>query len=800
MADSKAYGFDKDAAQRIVNATRIVEEQFDDRFKTPDDYSIVYAKIVQSFGDGTYEAVQVIYDETTGIWEDASYGIDWAKDSAQTNPLVEASSSSSVAVDTVVIAILGGSTDGSVWTFTAPDGGTSDAPPHPFKVTFVGGDTWTIGADRGEAFRLVKDLIDIYDRDGSLLYTLQKTVAEPLICGANTYIYYKIDRTTAGVWGATPLFSAAWPPVAASTDQDSLYYPIAYTGTSGGVGQLQFSDITVYARPQQPSFAAFRSKTGAIVLDGVVRDGFGTTVTVVGAEIVVGNEAWVKVVSSPDVAPVVTPAIQTGVWPGWQTEVAGVLTRYYLIGYWSAADVWTPRHEGDLFLGTEYQLDIPAAAQAGNAQSYRVIASNDVASVGATKELFFDGHKLDVNVVGGDFESVDDDGELKLGGVTVDIDLNIITGASILGQTLTFTTTDRASETEKGLVQDLADAAGTPIAITIPTPTPSGTLVEGPGIDITEAPADTFTITSLLDDDGTGVVITDGVAGAAHVASLDYAVIWGHLKQGKGIDVTVVGDDATVTSLLSGSNSIDVTLGAVGAAHVVDTIQQMSIVTDANGLKLFADELAPGINRLYSIDKDGDKAWWRFVGHIAETSENSQTIEFISGTTADLWSADVTYQMSITADNFGLKLEGDEEDPADYSYYGTGSTSPGGREFQYLPDIMLEILLDTYSVEWTLTDSSLEADVIVQMSIEIDLNGLKLDGDVLAPGNRYFYGTDGAGDKGFQELESVTNIVGMRLHTGNLLQIQTQVQYIYDPASISAWTTVTGWTITSCSS
>lgn len=777
MAENGLYAFDKDSSKRIVNATRIVEELFDNQFKTPDDYSVVYAKIVQNFGDGTYEAVQVVYDEDTATWEDISYGLEWAADSDQTNPLVEANSSTTVAVDTVVIAILGGSTSGSVWTFIAPDGATSDAPPHPFKVTFVGGDVWEIGADRGEAFRLVRDLITIYDRDASLLYTIEKTVGEQLGCGANQYIYYVINRTAAGTWSATATWSAVWPPVASDTDQDAIYYPIARTATGGGVGQLQFSDISIYTRPLQPSFAAFRHTTGATILAGTVRDGQGVETVVAGATVNIGDEAWVEVVTQVDAIPTVNINVQTGAYPGWQTEVAGVLTRNYLLGKWTL-DVWTPTHEGDLFIGTQYQPDIHADAQAADAQSYRVMASNDVASVGADKSLFFDGRKLDINVLGGEFEDINDSGELKLGGVTADIDLNIITGASILGQVLTLTTTDRTLVTEKGLVQEFSDAAGTPIAITIPTPTPSGTLAEGPGIDITEAPANTFTISSLL----------------------------------------------------QGSTSIDVTLGVAGAAHTVDTIEQLSITTDANGLKLVGDANIGAGSWYYGNSNGGAKGFHDLQAEIVlllsayldcgdgigfdidstglitincqvrpSTNELGQkntpltSVLVDDGGTCDTWiEFSVDHGKSIVNVSNSLELDGDVETPGYYQVYGYDDTDKGWKDLG-------SMFLDTNSTTVTHTGSGVTIDVEVGMSIDIDSNGLHLEGDEDTPGNNHFYGTNGSGTKGWNELTSVTNIVDIQLTAGNILQIKTQQSYVWDPASASAWTNVTGWQVSSCS-
>jgi hypothetical protein len=59
---------------------------------------------------------------------------------------------------------------------------------------------------------------------------------------------------------------------------------------------------------------------------------------------------------------------------------------------------------------------------------------------------------------------------------------------------------------------------------------------------------------------------------------------------------------------------------------------------------------------------------------------------------------------------------------------------------------------DTDTVDLTITGQALSADVKKQMSIISDASGVKLDGDAASPGNSKYYGTDGAGAKGFHNL------------------------------------------------
>lgn len=57
--------------------------------------------------------------------------------------------------------------------------------------------------------------------------------------------------------------------------------------------------------------------------------------------------------------------------------------------------------------------------------------------------------------------------------------------------------------------------------------------------------------------------------------------------------------------------------------------------------------------------------------------------------------------------------------------------------------------------------------VLTQMSIMHDAAGLKLDGDDAAPGNNKYYGTDGAGNKGFYSIPAqVTSIEDAESESG----------------------------------
>jgi len=72
-------------------------------------------------------------------------------------------------------------------------------------------------------------------------------------------------------------------------------------------------------------------------------------------------------------------------------------------------------------------------------------------------------------------------------------------------------------------------------------------------------------------------------------------------------------------------------------------------------------------------------------------------------------------------------------------------------------DAVGTILVDSTTINLTYTDAtpSITADAITQMSITSDASGLKLVNDSATPGNVKYYGTNGAGTKGFHDVPAV---------------------------------------------
>lgn len=68
-------------------------------------------------------------------------------------------------------------------------------------------------------------------------------------------------------------------------------------------------------------------------------------------------------------------------------------------------------------------------------------------------------------------------------------------------------------------------------------------------------------------------------------------------------------------------------------------------------------------------------------------------------------------------------------------------------------------VLDTSTINFSLSGQQITGDVITQMSITSDASGLKLSGDAATPGNSKYYGTDASGTKGFFDLPATGGAV-----------------------------------------
>lgn len=73
--------------------------------------------------------------------------------------------------------------------------------------------------------------------------------------------------------------------------------------------------------------------------------------------------------------------------------------------------------------------------------------------------------------------------------------------------------------------------------------------------------------------------------------------------------------------------------------------------------------------------------------------------------------------------------------------------------------------------------------VPLQMSITSDASGLKLDGDSAAPGNTKYYGTNGAGTKGFYDIPAGYTDEEAQDAVGTILSDAGDIDFTYDDAT-----------------
>lgn len=81
------------------------------------------------------------------------------------------------------------------------------------------------------------------------------------------------------------------------------------------------------------------------------------------------------------------------------------------------------------------------------------------------------------------------------------------------------------------------------------------------------------------------------------------------LTSAKITDFQEAAQDAA-GALLADSNTIDVTYNDGGNAETVDVKTQMSLTSDASGIKLSGDSASPGNSKLYGTNGSGTKGWY----------------------------------------------------------------------------------------------------------------------------------------------------------------------------------------------
>ena len=232
-------------------------------------------------------------------------------------------------------------------------------------------------------------------------------------------------------------------------------------------------------------------------------------------------------------------------------------------------------------------------------------------------------------------------------------------------------------------------------------------------------------------------------------------------------DITEIVQDAIGAALLD-TDTVDLTYSDATPYIKADVRLQMSVTSDASGVKLSGDSASPGNNKFYSTNGSGVKGW-NDLPDLTETAQDAvgsilvdtNTIDFTYNDATPSIIADVRTQMSITSDASGIRFSGDSAAPGNNKLYGTDGSGvkgwydqpSGSYTDEQAQDAVGGILVDTDTINFTYSDAtpSIIADVRLQMSLTSDASGVKLSGDSAAPGNSKLYGTNGSGVKGWYD-------------------------------------------------
>jgi hypothetical protein len=322
------------------------------------------------------------------------------------------------------------------------------------------------------------------------------------------------------------------------------------------------------------------------------------------------THAWVEITSSPGAAPTVNAAIQSGgAFPDYQVLAGGTLTTNIRLGE-AQGDTWVISHHGDVFEGTLYQPNFNSDIQLVDAQGLNVAAVKVANSVGAGKDLFFDGRKVGLHFRAGQVDDDQDGGAVVWGGGTDSTATNVVTGASFASGNLTLTTTNLTYDFDSGLFQARTASAGSNIvvAIDIEVEVKNSIVIESDGK------------IQLKNDEATPPNYSlYGRVGGFH----EWALLEDLLEAGDGCE-------------LIGGGGVD--------TLIIDVLAQNSIEIDGvtNRLELDGDEASPDDGDVYAVSPTASTKGWQ---HISDLISGGFGIDVLSAAgvalvnlkTNDLW-------------------------------------------------------------------------------------------------------------------------------------------------------------------
>jgi hypothetical protein len=179
--------------------------------------------------------------------------------------------------------------------------------------------------------------------------------------------------------------------------------------------------------------------------------------------------------------------------------------------------------------------------------------------------------------------------------------------------------------------------------------------------------------------------------------------------------------------------------------------------TGSKGIIKLAGDLAgtadlptvPGLAGKQPLDSD-----LTTVAGLAPT--NDDVLQRKAGAWTNRTPAQLKLDLSLTKSDIGLTNVPNTDATDRANHTGTQTASTISDFTEAAQDAVGGALADSNTVDFTYNDgaNTVTADTKTQMSVTSDASGLKLAGDATTPGNTRYYGTDGAGTKGYFSLPS----------------------------------------------
>lgn len=155
-------------------------------------------------------------------------------------------------------------------------------------------------------------------------------------------------------------------------------------------------------------------------------------------------------------------------------------------------------------------------------------------------------------------------------------------------------------------------------------------------------------------------------------------------------DFTEAAQDA-VGSLLADSNTIDVTYNDAGNAETAEVKTQMSLTSDASGIKLSGDASTPGNSKYYGTDSGGTKGFFTLpTASAAETATMTAGENLTAGDLVYVAAAGTVFKADANTagkEAVGFVLSNISSAASGTVYFGTGivtgltSLTPGTKYF-----------------------------------------------------------------------------------------------------------------------